>query len=56
MNTQTQYIFGTVNKLKNRNIIVLGQQIFNTLLVTNPEAASGGSDGDDINEIRHRKL
>jgi hypothetical protein len=34
----------------------LAQQIFNTLLVTNPEAASGGSDGDDINEIRQNSL
>ena len=34
----------------------LANQIFNTLLVTNPEAASGGSDGDDINEIRQNSL
>ncbi len=34
----------------------LAQQIFNTLLVTNPEAASGGSDGDDINELRQNSL
>jgi hypothetical protein len=34
----------------------LAQQIFGTLLVTNPEAASGGSDGDDINEIRQNSL
>ena len=34
----------------------LANQIFGTLLVTNPEAASGGSDGDDINEIRQNSL
>ena len=34
----------------------LAQQIFGTLLVTNPEAASGGSDGDNINEIRQNSL
>jgi hypothetical protein len=34
----------------------LANQIFGTLLVTNPNAASGGSDGDDINEIRQNAL
>ena len=34
----------------------LANQIFNTILVTNPEAASGGSDGDDINEIRQNSM
>jgi hypothetical protein len=34
----------------------LAQQIFGTLLVTNPEAASGGSDGDNINELRQNSL
>ena len=34
----------------------LAQQIYGTLLVTNPNAASGGSDGDDINEIRQNAL
>ena len=34
----------------------LAQQIFNTLLATNPNAASGGSDGDDINELRQNSL
>lgn len=34
----------------------LAQQIFGTLLVTNPNAASGGSDGDDVNEIRQNAL
>jgi hypothetical protein len=34
----------------------LAQQIFNTLLSTNPNAASGGSDGDDINELRQNSL
>jgi len=34
----------------------LANQIFGTLLVTNPVAASGGSDGDDINELRQNSL
>jgi hypothetical protein len=34
----------------------LANQIFGTLLVSNPTAASGGSDGDDINEIRQNAL
>jgi hypothetical protein len=34
----------------------LANQIFNSLLVTNPEAADGGSDGDNINEIRQNSL
>jgi hypothetical protein len=34
----------------------LAQQIFGTLLVTNPDAASGGSDGDNINELRQNSL
>jgi len=34
----------------------LANQIFGTLLVSNPLAASGGSDGDDINEIRQNSL
>ena len=34
----------------------LAQQIFGTLLVTNPNAASGGSDGDNIEEIRQNSL
>jgi hypothetical protein len=34
----------------------LANQIFGTLLVTNPDAASGGSDGDDINELRQNSL
>ena len=34
----------------------LANQIFGTLLVTNPTAAAGGSDGDDINEIRQNAL
>ena len=34
----------------------LANQIFGSLLVNNPIAASGGSDGDDINEIRQNAL
>ena len=34
----------------------LANQIFGTLLVNNPEAATGGSDGDDINEIRQNSM
>lgn len=34
----------------------LATQIFNTILCVNPEAATGGSDGDDINEIRQNSL
>jgi hypothetical protein len=34
----------------------LAQQIFDSLLVNNPEAATGGSDGDDINEIRQNSM
>lgn len=34
----------------------LASQIFGTLLVNNPEAATGGSDGDDINEIRQNSM
>ena len=34
----------------------LANQIFGTLLVTNPNAAAGGSDGDDVNEIRQNSL
>tara|TARA_R110000803_G_scaffold169760_1_gene232769 strand:+ start:584 stop:2431 length:1848 start_codon:yes stop_codon:yes gene_type:complete len=34
----------------------LASQIFGTLLVNNPSAATGGSDGDDINEIRQNSM
>ena len=34
----------------------MAQEIFDTLLVTNPVAASGGSDGDDVNELRQNSL
>jgi hypothetical protein len=34
----------------------LANQIFTSLLVTNPVAADGGSDGDNINEIRQNSL
>lgn len=34
----------------------LAQQMFDSLLVNNPEAATGGSDGDDINEIRQNSM
>jgi hypothetical protein len=49
-NNNVTFINSTIN---NTN---LANQIFGTLLVTNPEAASGGSDGDDINEIRQNSL
>jgi len=41
------------SSLSNSN---LAQQIFNSVLATNPNAASGGSDGDDINELRQNSL
>lgn len=34
----------------------LANQIFGSLLVNNPIAATGGSDGDDINEIRQNSM
>ena len=34
----------------------LANQIFDSLLVNNPIAATGGSDGDDINEIRQNSM
>jgi hypothetical protein len=34
----------------------LANQIFGSLLVNNPNAATGGSDGDDINEIRQNSM
>jgi hypothetical protein len=41
------------SSLANNN---LAQQIFGTLLATNPRAASGGSDGDNIEELRQNSL
>ena len=41
------------SSLANNN---LAQQIFNTLLATNPNAASGGSDGDNVEELRQNSL
>jgi len=32
------------------------QDIFNSLLITNPSAATGGSDGDSVEEIRNNSL
>jgi hypothetical protein len=49
--TNVTFVNSTVSNSGN-----LANQIFGTLLVTNPEAASGGSDGDDINELRQNSL
>jgi hypothetical protein len=52
-NLNTNNVTFVNSTLANSN---LAQQIFNTLLSTNPNAASGGSDGDDINELRQNSL
>jgi hypothetical protein len=52
-NINTNNVTFVNSSLANSN---LAQQIFNTLLATNPNAASGGSDGDDINELRQNSL
>lgn len=52
-NLNTNNVTFVNSTLSNSN---LAQQIFNTLLSTNPNAASGGSDGDDINELRQNSL
>ena len=52
-NLNTNNVTFINSSLANTN---LAQQIFGTLLVTNPTAASGGSDGDDINELRQNSL
>jgi len=52
-NLDTNNVTFVNSTLSNSN---LAQQIFNTLLSTNPNAASGGSDGDDINELRQNSL
>jgi hypothetical protein len=48
---------GTINFL-NPNIsnTALADNIFNSLAITNPEAASGGGDGDSIEEIRQNSI
>ena len=43
---------GTVTFLNSNLNAVTAQSIFNSLAITNPEAASGGGDGDTIEEIR----
>jgi hypothetical protein len=52
-NIDTNNVTFINSSLANSN---LAQQIFDTLLATNPNAASGGSDGDDINELRQNSL
>ena len=51
LNTNTVTFINS--SLANNN---LAQQIFGTLLATNPKAASGGSDGDNIEELRQNSL
>jgi len=51
LNTNTVTFINS--SLANNN---LAQQIFGTLLATNPRAASGGSDGDNIEELRQNSL
>ena len=51
LNTNTVTFLNST--LANNN---LAQQIFNTLLATNPNAASGGSDGDNVEELRQNSL
>jgi hypothetical protein len=50
-NTLTR-LNGTINFLKSNLNSVTADNIFNSLAVTNPDAASGGGDGDTIEEIR----
>jgi hypothetical protein len=52
-NLNTNSVTFVNSNISNTN---LANQIFSTLLVTNPDAASGGSDGDDINELRQNSL
>ena len=47
-------IFFQNSNLDNTNN--LAQDIFDSVLVSNPEAATGGGDGDSINEIRNNSL
>jgi hypothetical protein len=48
---------GTVNFLNpNLSNNILANDIFNSLAVTNPNAASGGGDGDSIEEIRQNSM
>ena len=49
----------TTNVTFMRNNVItptLSNEVFNSLTVNNPEAASGGGDGDDINEIKQNSL
>jgi hypothetical protein len=50
-NTLTK-INGLINFLKTNLNPITADNIFNSLAVTNPEAANGGGDGDTIEEIR----
>lgn len=54
-NTLTQ-LAGTIKFVKNNLNSVTAQTIFDSLSVTNEEAANGGSDGDSIEEIRQNTL
>ncbi len=47
-------IFFQNSNLDNTNN--LAQNIFDSVLVSNPEAATGGGDGDSINEVRNNSL
>ena len=59
VNANSINIFNTSNSFfKNSNLsnTTTAQFIFNSLAVNNPSAASGGSDGDTIEEIRQNSL
>jgi hypothetical protein len=45
-------LLGDVKFLNSNLVPVTAQTIFNSLTITNPEAADGGGDGDTIEEIR----
>jgi hypothetical protein len=47
---------GTIKFQKDNLINGTAQTVFDSLLVTNPKAASGGSDGDSVQEIRNNSL
>jgi hypothetical protein len=47
---------GTVQFLNYNLNPVTAQDIYNSLAITNPEAASGGGDGDSIEEIRQNSM
>jgi hypothetical protein len=51
-NTNVEFINSSIPNSQSS----LANQIFDSLLVNNPIAATGGSDGDDINEIRQNSM